>query len=46
LKAGRILNKKNEESFILVKDNLAITRDEIMDQTELDLPMKLKDFLI
>jgi 2-keto-4-pentenoate hydratase/2-oxohepta-3-ene-1,7-dioic acid hydratase in catechol pathway len=29
-----------------LKDNLAITRDEIMDQTKLDLPIRLKDFLI
>jgi 2-keto-4-pentenoate hydratase/2-oxohepta-3-ene-1,7-dioic acid hydratase in catechol pathway len=29
-----------------MKDNLAITRDEIMDQVEIDLPIRLKDFLI
>jgi 2-keto-4-pentenoate hydratase/2-oxohepta-3-ene-1,7-dioic acid hydratase in catechol pathway len=45
LRAARILNK-NQESFILLKDNLAITRDEINDQTKLDLPIRLKDFLI
>jgi 2-keto-4-pentenoate hydratase/2-oxohepta-3-ene-1,7-dioic acid hydratase in catechol pathway len=45
LRAARVLNK-NQESFILLKDNLAITRDEIMDQTKLDLPIRLKDFLI
>jgi 2-keto-4-pentenoate hydratase/2-oxohepta-3-ene-1,7-dioic acid hydratase in catechol pathway len=46
LRAARILNENNEESFILVKNNLAIARDEIIDQTELDLPGRLKDFLL
>jgi 2-keto-4-pentenoate hydratase/2-oxohepta-3-ene-1,7-dioic acid hydratase in catechol pathway len=44
MKAARVL-ENNKESFILLNGNVAITREELTQQTGLNIPYRLSDFL-